>query len=178
MLLGSQTGARPEHAARLIPLKRALVGALRAAVILCGSPAVSACEHQAAHQAAQAPLVEQVLAVAHARWAGLLIGQGEPEAALEHAERAVELDLGSADAHFKLGLACALSEQSERASVELGVALRLQPEHLEARRKLGQAYLAIGRTRSAREQALIVLAHAPHDPLAQRIREQAGSSTR
>lgn len=102
------------------------------------------------------PLIEQVLAVAHARWAGLLISQGDLEGGLEHAERAVELDLGDADAHFKLGLACLLLEQYERAIVELEVSLRLQPECCEAHRKLVEAYSAIGRTRSAREHARIV----------------------
>ena len=99
------------------------------------------------------PLIEQVLAVAHARWAGLLISQDALEGGREHAERAVELDLGDADAHFKLGLACLLLEQHERAIVELQVALRLQPDHREAHRKLAEAYQAIGRTRNALEHA-------------------------
>jgi tetratricopeptide (TPR) repeat protein len=85
-----------------------------------------------------------------------LISQGELDGGLEHAERAVELDLGNADAHFKLGLACLLMERHERAIVELEVALLLQPACAEAHRKLAEAYLAIGRTRAAREHALSV----------------------
>jgi tetratricopeptide (TPR) repeat protein len=124
-----------------------------------------------------APLARQVLAVAHARWAGLLISQGELQAGLEHAEHAVDLDLGNADAHFKLGLACLLLEQLERAIVELEVSLRLQPECCETQRKLAQAYLAVGRTRSAREHALRVLADAPSDPLARRVLEQTDAAS-
>jgi tetratricopeptide (TPR) repeat protein len=109
-------------------------------------------------------LSAQALATAHARWAGVLISLGQPRAGLRHAERGVELHLGSAAAHYTLARACELSGDTERAIVELEVTLRLAPEHSEAHRKLAHAYLATGRPRAAREHARRVLAHAPNDP--------------
>jgi protein O-mannosyl-transferase len=117
-------------------------------------------------------------AEAHSNLAGLLLAQGQLQQGLTHAERGVELAIDSPIAHYNLALACALNGQTDRALVELEVTLRLQPDHWDAHRKLAQAYLALGRSRAARDHALALLAHVPADPLARHVLDQVERAAR
>ena len=113
--------------------------------------------------------IQDGYADAHSNLAGLLMATGALAEGLEHAERGVDLSVSSPTTHYNLALACALNGQLERAVTELEVTLRLQPDHWEARRKLAQAYLTLGRPSAARDHARQLLAHLPNDPVAKRV---------
>lgn len=109
---------------------------------------------------------------AHTNLAGLLLARGQLADGLFHARRGAELARTSSAAHFNLALACALNGQTACVVRELKWTLRLQPGHWDAHRKLAQTYLATGQTDQASEQARLVLAHSPADPLAQHVLSQ------
>ena len=93
------------------------------------------------------------LAAAHAARAdalALLAGYGVPTGAFAEArasaERALELDPGSADAHAVLGLLAQKSERRwEQAQREYGAALELRPNHGIALHRYGELLALLGR---------------------------------
>jgi TolB-like protein len=102
--------------------------------------------------------------------ASQLGGMPEPyiellERAIEAGERAVALDLRSADAHFVLGLALQFAGQGERALPAMETALEINRNYAPAYRGMGMALILLGRAAEAPSWIEKAISLSPRDPL-------------
>ena len=81
--------------------------------------------------------------------------------AAEAGERAIRLDPGSAEAHYRLGRAYCLSGRHEEAAESLRRAVSLRPRYAEAHSDLGAVYLLLGKKAAALDAYRRVRALSP-----------------
>jgi len=103
-------------------------------------------------------------------WACALILDNEAAEALAHAQRAVELDPTSADAHSVLGRAYAALGDEEQALTWAEKAVELGPRSARAHSALAEAYMLAGRTQDATDEADLALVQDTTNADAHRIR--------
>jgi tetratricopeptide (TPR) repeat protein len=117
-------------------------------------------------------LAEQAPADArpHVGWAWALIYDDEPEEALLHAQRAVDLDPGSADALTVLARALIDTGDIEQALARAQQAVGLAPGSAEAHAVLAEAYLRDGQDQAALDEADLALVQDVNSANAHRIR--------
>ena len=112
----------------------------------------------------QAIEVEPDYADAHAGLARALVHEGRSVEARRHAERALELDPGAAEAHVAQGLLAFRSSGADRVSVaeaHFREALSRNPSESEARQYLAMVLAASGRRKDAMSQRELGVARDP-----------------
>ncbi len=82
--------------------------------------------------------------------------------------KGIGLKSNDPQAHYELG--CLYHDQTklELASAELNLALKLNPDHIAARQRLGEVHQALGQSSEAEACFRRVITKSPHDPEAHR----------
>jgi len=111
-------------------------------------------------------------ALAEIGWAWALVYDGEPEMALDHAQRAVDLNPESSDAWAVLSRAYAGTGNAAEAMASALEAVALDIDSAQARAALGEAHLLKGETLQALRVAERALDLGKTNPDAHRLRAQ------
>ena len=93
---------------------------------------------------------------------------GRRDAAEQVLLKGIGLKSNDPQAHYELG--CLYHDQTklELASAELNLALKLNPDHIAARQRLGEVHQALGQSSEAEACFRRVITKSPHDPEAHR----------
>jgi tetratricopeptide (TPR) repeat protein/4-amino-4-deoxy-L-arabinose transferase-like glycosyltransferase len=91
----------------------------------------------------------------------LLAQEGRPVEAIDALSKAVSLDPGHAEPHFRLGLAFRDAGQLKPAIEELTAAVQLRPDHADAHIALGVLLRGEGRSAASLEHFRAAARHAP-----------------
>jgi tetratricopeptide (TPR) repeat protein len=94
---------------------------------------------------------------------------GRRDAAKQYLLKGIGLKSNDPQAHYELG--CLYHDQTklEPASAELNLALKLDPDHITARQRLGEVHQALGQSGEAEACFRRVIAKSPHDPESHRL---------
>jgi tetratricopeptide (TPR) repeat protein len=103
-------------------------------------------------------------------WAWVLIYDDQPEQALVHAQRAAELDPGSAAVQTVLARAYLANEDKDAALPVAQKAVEIEPGSAEAHAALAEAYLLDGQDQAATDEADLALVQDINSANAHRIR--------
>lgn len=98
--------------------------------------------------------------------------QGKVDTAIEHFEKAIELDPNHFEAHFHLASTYFLSGDEEKAIKYYKKALAIHPDSIPTRLNLALALQATGRVKEALDEVRIILRYNPEYERAQLVYEK------